>query len=447
MVKKKTKKNLSTHFKIWKAAGFPRDDDVVQSRYLLARKSFRKQVKYAQNKTVARTLMNIDKLRNTHPQNFWNKMKNLKKDGTTKKYTINGKQSNEDISNEFADHFNTLLNHKRIPVNVPKFEPQAETLKGEESIIVSSIELETALRSLKQNKTLDPFNLVAEHLVYAENEDIKSWLLNYYNHLFEVADVSDLLATSKMIPLAKSLKKSLKEAGNYRGISIIPILTKILEYLILQKCPEITQSHNLQFGFKSNTSTLHAEFVINETVKYYNHKKSPVYMCSLEAFDSCDWDVLFDKLLKEKKIPLRIVMLLSSLYKKGSANVLYNGHLSETFYLSQGVRQGSILSPYNLYSDLLLNSLDNCAIGTKLFGQFTGIIMYADDITMLSPTLSGLKYLLNKCTSYSNENGIAMNADKTVFLVSGLCNENEHIVMNSLNFLTVIHLLSYINQW
>ena len=106
--------------------------------------------------------------------------------------------------------------------------------------------------------------------------------------------------------------------------------------------------------------------------------------------------VLFDKLLNETIVPLHIVMLISSLYKKGSANVLYNGHTSEKFYISQGVRQGSILSPYlyNLYYDLLLKSLDNCTVGTKLFGQFTGIVMYADDIILLSPTLSGLRYLL-----------------------------------------------------
>ena len=104
----------STHFNNWKAAGFPRDNGSLHNRYLLARKNFRKQVKYAQKKNIIKKYMNIDKLRNTHPQNFWNKMRNLKKEGTSKKYTINGKQSNEDISNEFADHSNTLLNHARI---------------------------------------------------------------------------------------------------------------------------------------------------------------------------------------------------------------------------------------------------------------------------------------------------------------------------------------------
>ena len=119
-----------------------------------------------------------------------------------------------------------------------------------------------------------------------------------------------------MIPLVKSLKKSLKMAGNYRGISIIPVLTKLLEYLILQKYPEIKENHPLQFGFTSNSSTLHAEFVINETIKHYNNKNSGVYMCSLDAekaFDSCNWDALFRKLVEEKNIPPQVVQVISSL--------------------------------------------------------------------------------------------------------------------------------------
>ena len=74
-----------------------------------------------------------------------------------------------------------------------------------------------------------------------------------------------------IIPLVKSYKKSLNDPNNYREISIIPIFTKLLEYIILMFHPEIMDSHSNQFGFKSNSSTLHAEFIISETIKYYNN--------------------------------------------------------------------------------------------------------------------------------------------------------------------------------
>jgi len=300
------------------------------------------------------------------------------------------------------------------------------THDGGTRVIFSSNDIELGMQALKTGKSTDPFNLGSEHLIFADNTQFKTWLRGLFNDIFKNGITPPCLSTSKMIPLVKSLKKSLKMAGNYRGISITPILTKLLEYLILQKYPELTNSHPLQFGFKSNSSTLHAEFIINETIKSYNKKKSCVYMCSLDAekaFDSCNWDALFKKLVEEKNIPPHVVQVISSLYRNGTGQVHYENHVSETFNLSQGVRQGSILSPYlyNIYTELLLTSLEkHSKVGTSLHGTYTGIIMYADDIILISPTVSGLQTLVNKCTTYCNNLGVAINADKTEFISSGI---------------------------
>ena len=80
--------------------------------------------------------------------------------------------------------------------------------------------------------------------------------------------------------------------------------------------------------------------VINETIKHYNNKNSGVYMCSLDAekaFDSCNWDALFRKLVEEKNIPPQVVQVISSLYRNGTAHVHYENNISEEFNISQGV--------------------------------------------------------------------------------------------------------------
>ena len=137
-------------------------------------------------------------------------------------------------------------------------------------------------------------------------------------------------------------------------ISITPIFTKLLEYIILLKGPIIVESHPLQYGFKANSSTLHAEFLLSETIRFYNRKSSPVYICSLDAekaFDSCNWDILFEKLHYEKSVPVPVIHVLKSLYKNSEAKVVYDGCMSNSFKVSQGVQQGSILSPH-LYNNL-----------------------------------------------------------------------------------------------
>nr|XP_047139003.1 uncharacterized protein LOC124814939 [Hydra vulgaris] len=208
--------------------------------------------------------------------------------------------------------------------------------------------------------------------------------------------------------LVKSYKKSLTDPNNYRGISIIPIFTKLLEYLFLLISPEIKKTHPLQFGFNNKSSTLHAEFVISETIQHYNNHNSPIYLCSLDAekaFDSCNWNILFDKLYFDKNLPHQIVNTISSLYLNSSATVFYLGFKSVSFALKQGVRQGSILSPYlyNVYTEKLLEIIKNDnVVGTSIHGNFTGVVAYADDIILLSSTLSGLKRMITSCSSYNN---------------------------------------------
>uniref|UniRef100_A0A7M5X2M9 Reverse transcriptase domain-containing protein n=1 Tax=Clytia hemisphaerica TaxID=252671 RepID=A0A7M5X2M9_9CNID len=63
---------------------------------------------------------------------------------------------------------------------------------------------------------------------------------------------------------------------------------------------------------------------------------------------------------------------------------------SKQFTLSQGVRQGAILSPYmyNIYTQELISNIKALQIGTSLpNGLQTCIIVYADDIILLIPKL------------------------------------------------------------
>ena len=69
-----------------------------------------------------------------------------------------------------------------------------------------------------------------------------------YNDIFKTHCTPESLSKSTIHPLVKSYMKSLNLFNNYRGISIIPIFTKILEYIVLLKCPELMESHHLQHG-------------------------------------------------------------------------------------------------------------------------------------------------------------------------------------------------------
>ena len=177
-------------------------------------------------------------------------------------------------------------------------------------------------------------------------------------------------------------------------------------------------------GFKNNSSTLHAEFIINDTINSYNSKGSTVFICSLDAekaFDTCNWSSLFNKLTSETNLPSSVIKILHKLYLNGTASVNYLDQKSSEFKFTQGVHQGSILSPYfyNIYTNNLLSEIKSLNVGTVIAGESTAITAFADDMILMSSTLSGLQKLIDTCVNYGRNHFIKFNSGKTEFLISG----------------------------
>ena len=71
----------------------------------------------------------------------------------------------------------------------------------------------------------------------------------------------------------------------------------------------------------------------------------------------------------------------------------------DLFRLFSGVRQGGILSPvfFCIYIDDVIDKISDLGIGCFIRGFFCGIWLYADNIVLLSATVSGLQHMINAC--------------------------------------------------
>ena len=93
--------------------------------------------------------------------------------------------------------------------------------------------------------------------------------------------------------------------------------------------------------------------------------------------------------------------------------VTWNGEKSSVFNMSNGVKQGAVLSAllYNIYVDDLFKILRKRKVGCWINGVYLGILGYADDIFLLSPTLDGLQNMIDTCSEYGKEHGLTFSTN------------------------------------
>ena len=95
--------------------------------------------------------------------------------------------------------------------------------------------------------------------------------------------------------------------------------------------------------------------------------------------------------------------------------VRWETSLSESFLVTNGVRQGGVLSPilFTVYMDDLLNDLKNLGIGCFWDSLYAGAFCYADDLVLLAPTPSALRIMISLCEEFARKRGLKFNASKT----------------------------------
>ena len=153
---------------------------------------------------------------------------------------------------------------------------------------------------------------------------------------------------------------------------------------------------------------------------YYKVNGSPVYLCFLDAskaFDRVPHSILFSKLV-ERKVPHIVIRLLAYWYTSQTFVIRWNNMLSDPFTVSNGVWQGSILSPtlFSIYLDSLSVKLSGSGVGCTFSSKNFNHLVYADDTVLLAPSPKALQSLINICVSFANNHGLVYNEQKTKFM-------------------------------
>ncbi|CAF1063514.1 unnamed protein product, partial [Brachionus calyciflorus] len=139
-----------------------------------------------------------------------------------------------------------------------------------------------------------------------------------------------------------------------------------------------------------------------------------------KAFDRVWRYGLFFKLIK--KINISYWVLLKIYYDSAAAVVsLPNILPSVEFDIETGVKHGGILSPF-LFNTFIDDLIDECLdknLGAQYENLNVSIIVYADDILLISPVDSHLQILLDICGNFGTKWRLKFNPFKTHIITFG----------------------------
>ena len=207
-----------------------------------------------------------------------------------------------------------------------------------------------------------------------------------------------VLKEGLLTPIYK--KGDSSDPGNDRGITVTPVLLKVLEHILNfrhNRILESTQSR-LQKGFTKGCSFVNAAFILTEYINEFVNNNDQLLLTTLyakKAFDVVDHNSLLRRLYLDGIVG-DDCLLLRDLYSDCSSRVKWAGLVSDQINLKQGVRQGGVLSSahYKRYNNPLLLQLEERYTDVKIGSINIPHVTVADDLAVLAREYCDMQVIL-----------------------------------------------------
>ncbi len=361
------------------------------------------------------------------PSDLWktlNELTSRNKSGTTpssiisEEMPITDQKSIASILNEYFTSIGSKLANKIRSTFQPKQLPPSTDLSF--SFEFEEVDEPFVLRQLSSLKTNKATGLdqISAKLLKDSASTIASSLMKIFNASLFSQTFPDIWKKGKIIPLFKSNDPT--SPNNYRPITILPILSKIMERIVHKQIYKYLQEHKLitseQFGFHPYLSTNVALTRVTEEILSNMDNKlitGAVFIDLRKAFDTVDHSLLIVK-LKNIGFSAPVINWFTSYLSSRTAVTSINNIASTPKPVTVGVPQGSILGP--LLFLIYINDLPQCLNHCKS-------ILYADDTLLYYSAKTETELQdrinedLNSLSKWLNTNLLTLNYEKTKFMI------------------------------
>jgi len=245
-------------------------------------------------------------------------------------------------------------------------------------------------------------------------------ILPQLTHFFNICVNKGIFPKKLKIGVVKPVYKKgdAHDFSNYRPISILPVLSKILELIIRDQLTDYFVEHNLftdrQVGFRKKKSTYMPIMLIHDfvtTAWEANESAIGIFIDLKKAFDTVDHVILCKK-LERYGVKNNALKIIESYLTDRTQIVNINNMSSDYRGVTVGVPQGSILGP--LLFIIYINDL-------PLIDRNCQFFLYADDtaIFVKQKEVGSLQNVINqimpKLSIWLSTNYLTLNISKTVF--------------------------------
>jgi hypothetical protein len=254
---------------------------------------------------------------------------------------------------------------------------------------------------------------IALRLLKVSLPAIKQPLADIFNVSISTGVFPASWKVAQVVPVYKRGNRA--DYNSYRPISLLPLLSKVMEHLVHRQVKEYLDKHqllhNAQHGFRSKRSCCSALLMLSSRLS--DAKNNGLYssLAALDysrAFDTISHDILVQK-MAAKGFDKQAQTWFASYLAGRAQYVCYNGAQSDLLPTSHGVPQGSVMGPtlFLLYIDDLFTLLPpGSAVG------------YADDVTLVasgdtaSAAAAAQQSLLDIVSRWSCDNVLRLNSVK-----------------------------------